>query len=152
MRDASASKTEADERVAKAEARFQAGKSMYRFGDPEGARREFDSAIDVLLTAPEGLGDRSKVERKLDELVDRIHRYDVEGLGAGEAAQGVVYEKAPLDHLLEASMTFPTDPQLKPKVREELQATVSQLPLEENDAVLTFIHYFSSDRGHKTVV
>src|SRR5258708_30487964 len=110
---------------------------MNRFGVPEGAGRELDNAMDVLRTAKEGLGDRSKVERKLDELVDRIHRYDVEGLGAGEAAKGVVYEKAPLDHLLEASMTFPTDPQLKPKAREKLQATASQLPLYENTASYT---------------
>ncbi len=49
-------------------------------------------------------------------------------------------------------MTFPTDPNLRPMVKEELQATVSQLPLEENDAVLGYIHYFSTDRGHRTLV
>ncbi len=37
-------------------------------------------------------------------------------------------------------------------MKEELAATVSQLPLEENDTVLSYIHYFSTDRGHKTLV
>jgi membrane-bound lytic murein transglycosylase D len=49
-------------------------------------------------------------------------------------------------------MTFPTDPNLRPKVKEEIEATVSQLPLEENDAVLSYIHYFSTERGKKTLM
>jgi membrane-bound lytic murein transglycosylase D len=36
-------------------------------------------------------------------------------------------------------------------VKEELEATVSQLPLEVTDAVLGYIHYFSTDRGHKVL-
>jgi membrane-bound lytic murein transglycosylase D len=33
-----------------------------------------------------------------------------------------------------------------------LQATVSQLPLQMTDAVLSYINYFSSDRGRKTLI
>ena len=62
----------------------------------------------------------------------------------------MVYDKSPLDSILE--MTFPTDPRLRPKVKEEIDATVSQLPLEENDAILSYIHYFSTDRGHKILI
>jgi membrane-bound lytic murein transglycosylase D len=40
---------------------------------------------------------------------------------------------------------------LKDKVREQLKATVSQLPLSVNDAVLGYINYFSN-RGHRTLV
>ena len=49
-------------------------------------------------------------------------------------------------------MTFPVDPGLKPKVNEQLQATVSQLPLQMTDAVLSYINYFNSDRGRKTLL
>jgi len=49
-------------------------------------------------------------------------------------------------------MTFPLDPAIKNKVIEEVRATVSQLPLEVNDAVLSFIHYFSTGRGRKILV
>ena len=143
---------ESDERIAKAEERYQAGKSLYRFGDVAAARREFDTAIDVLLATPVDAADRPKIERKIEELADGIHRIDIEGLGAGDTREEVVYQTSPLEHILETTMTFPTDPRLAPKVKEELQATVSQLPLEQNDAVLTFIRYFSSDRGHRTVV
>ena len=129
---------------------FDAGKRFYLQGDMDAARTQFNNAVDVLLTAPGDIQDRGRLESKLDELVDKIYRYDLDGFGSGETQDAVVYERPPLDGMLE--MTFPTDPKLKPKVKEEIQATVSQLPLEENDAVLGFIHYFSSDRGHKTLV
>ena len=106
--------------------------------------------MDVLLSAPENLPDRQRLERKLDQLTESIYRYDLEGLGALAAQREVIYDKSPLDSILE--MTFPTDPNLRPKVKEEIEATVSQLPLEENDAVLSYIHYFSTERGRKILI
>ncbi len=141
---------EVDARIAHAEDHFEAGKRLYQNDDMDGARKEFDQAIGLLVSAPENLPDRPRLERKLDQLVDSIYRYDLEGLGAAAGQQEVVYDKSPLDSILD--MTFPTDPTLRPKVREELNATVSQLPLEENDAVLGYIHYFSSPRGHKILI
>jgi membrane-bound lytic murein transglycosylase D len=142
---------EADGAIVKAEEHFEAGKRFYQQGDAEAARREFDAAMDVLLSAPENLPDRQGLERKLDQMADAIYHYDLEGLGAGVAEQKeVIYDKSPLETILD--MTFPTDPNLRPKVKEELEATVSQLPLEENDAVLGYIHYFSTTRGHKTLI
>ncbi len=141
---------EVESRLVRAQDHFEAGKRFYQVGDTTGARQEFDRAIDILLGAPENLPDRQRLERKLDQMVDDIYRYDLDGLGAGLPQQEVVYENAPKDTILD--LTFPTDPNLRPKVKEELEATVSQLPLEENDAVLGYIHYFSTDRGHKILV
>jgi membrane-bound lytic murein transglycosylase D len=141
---------ETDSRIFKAEGHFEAGRKLYQQGDIVGARREFDAAMDVLLSAPETIPDRQRLERRLDQMADTIYRYDLEGLGSGAAQAEVVYDKTPLDEILQ--MTFPTDPQLRPKVKEEVEATVSQLPLQENDAVLSYIHYFSTDRGHKTLI
>jgi membrane-bound lytic murein transglycosylase D len=142
--------SDAEARVKRAEQRFETGKKLYQQGDTAGARQEFDRALDVLLAAAPDLHDRQRVDRKIDQLVDAIYRYDLEGLGSGLVQQSVIYDKPPFDDILQ--MTFPTDPNLKPKVKEEIQATVSQLPLEENDSVLSYIHYFSTDRGHKTLV
>jgi membrane-bound lytic murein transglycosylase D len=141
---------EVDSRIFKAEGRFDSGKKLYQQGDIAGARHEFDAAVDILLSTPENVSDRQRLERKLDQMVDTIYRYDLEGLGAGESQKAIVYDKSTLDDILQ--MTFPTDPNLRPKVKEEIAATVSQLPLEENDAVLSYIHYFSGDRGHRTLV
>jgi membrane-bound lytic murein transglycosylase D len=71
-------------------------------------------------------------------------------MGSGDLSGAVGYDKAPLEDILE--MTFPVDPQLKPRVKEQLQATVSQLPLETNDAVVSYIKYFSTDRGRRTLL
>jgi membrane-bound lytic murein transglycosylase D len=143
--------SEVDGSIVRAEDHFEAGKRFYQQGDAEGARREFDAAMDVLLSAPENLPDRQRLERKLDRMAEAIYHYDLEGLGAATAQQpDMVYDQSPLQSILD--MTFPTDPNLRPKVKEELEATVSQLPLEENDAVLGYIHYFSTPRGRKTLI
>ncbi len=139
--------SEIDNRLHRAEERFEAGKRAYQAGRQQEARRLFDQAVDILLGAPEGAPDRPKLERHLDQMVDNIYRYDVNGLGAGEDADKVTYDKSPLDGLLE--MTFPIDPRLKPKVNEELQGTVSQLPLEQSDSVLSYIHFFSTEKGKR---
>lgn len=141
---------EADSRIFKAEGHFETGRKLYQQGDLAAARREFDAAIDTLLSAPENIPDRQRLERRLDQMAETIYRYDLEGLGSGAAQPEVVYDKTPLDEILQ--LTFPTDPNLRPKVKEEIAATLSQLPLEENDAVLSYIHYFSTDRGHKTLI
>ncbi len=142
--------TETDSRILKADQRLEAGKKLYQSGDLDGARREFNRAVDTLLTAPENIPNRQKLERKLDQLVDTIYRYDKEGLGSGEKPDEIVFDKSPIDGILE--MTFPVDPNMKPKVTEEIRATVSQLPLELNDSVLSYIHFFESERGRKTLV
>lgn len=138
-----------EQSLRRADERFQAGRRLLAGGDRDGARREFDRAIDILLASAESLPDRQRIEKKCEELVDLIHRYDLDALGAAEADPLLTFEKAPLDEILE--LTFPVDPRLKSKVREEVQATLSQLPLEVTDAVLSYIHYFSSGRGRRTV-
>jgi membrane-bound lytic murein transglycosylase D len=141
---------EAETLVAKARIHMEAGKRFYQQGDIESARQQFDAAVDVLLSAPDNLPDRPRLESALDQMADTIYRYDLEGLGSASGQlPEVVYDKSPLDGILD--MTFPTDPNLRPKVKEEIEATVSQLPLQENDAVLSYVHYFSTDRGHKVL-
>lgn len=134
------------ETVRRADRHFQEGKRLYQEGNVEGARREFDIALGILLDAPETT-DRNALEKKFDELVQSIYRYDVDGMGGGVNAQGPTFEKSPLEAILE--MTFPVDPKIKNKVDDEVRATASQLPLEVNDAVLSYINYFSSERGRR---
>lgn len=141
--------SQVDMRIRRADERFLAGKRLYDVGDTGAARQEFDAAIDILLSTPEQYPDRAKIEPKLEQLVSAIHKFDVNRLGAGDLSGTAAYDKAPLEDILE--LTFPVDPNLKPKVNEQLLATVSQLPLELNDSVLSYINYFSSDKGRKTL-
>jgi membrane-bound lytic murein transglycosylase D len=140
----------ADATVQTAQQRLQAGKRYYQANDLENARREFDRAIDLMFEAGEQeLVDRQEFERQLDEMVDTIHRYDLEDLGAAAVVAQGQFEKAPLEDILQ--MTFPVDPKLKDKVREQVAATTSQLPLTVTDAVLGYINYFSN-RGRRTLM
>jgi membrane-bound lytic murein transglycosylase D len=136
--------------IIRADERFRAGKKAYEAGDMDLARSEFDRAVNLLLGAPEGAKNRQDVERRLEELVDSIHRYDLAGLGAADVPDEPGFEKSPLDDIPE--LTFPIDPKFKDQVKEQLRATVSQLPLEVNEAVLAYIRFFASEQGHKIIV
>jgi membrane-bound lytic murein transglycosylase D len=145
-----AAPSQADLLMQRADQAYQRGRKFYQSHDEQQARREFDTAIDMMLEASENNPpDRQTFEARLDEMVDAIHRYDLAGLGAGVDLEEARFDKAPLEDILQ--MTFPVDPKLKDKVKEQLQATVSQLPLSMNDAVLGYINYFSG-RGHKTLI
>src|SRR5208337_1772812 len=76
---------EAESLIAKARLHMEAGKRFYQQGDSEAARREFDSAMDVLLAAPDNLPDRPRLESELDQIADTIYRYDLEGLGGASS-------------------------------------------------------------------
>ncbi|MEK7408515.1 MAG: transglycosylase SLT domain-containing protein [Acidobacteriota bacterium] len=131
---------------------FQAGKKRYQEGDRNGARQEFDRAVDILLGAPDDVraAGPAALDKKLEELVQAIHRYDLAGLGAADVSEEPGFEKALLDDI--PPLTFPIDPRLKNRVIEEIRATASQLPLQANDAVLAYIHYFSTERGRRTLL
>jgi membrane-bound lytic murein transglycosylase D len=143
-------KTAGDALVLKAEQTFQHGKRFYQSNDISGARREFDRAVDLMLEASdENPADRQDYQHRLEEMVDSIHRMDLAGMGASAAVEQGKFEKAPLEDILE--MTFPVDPKLKDRVREQVAATVSQLPLSVNDTVLGYINYFTH-RGRGTIL
>ncbi|MFN7998111.1 MAG: transglycosylase SLT domain-containing protein [Bryobacteraceae bacterium] len=140
----------ADMLVQRADQAFQRGRKAYQIHDEAEARKEFDLAIDLMLEASEGArSDRQTFEARLDAMTDAIHRYDLAGLGAGVDMEQARFEKAPLEDILQ--MTFPVDPKLKDKVKEQAQATASQLPLSVNDTVLGYINYFSG-RGRRTLI
>ena len=142
--------TAVDPFLRRADLHFTTGKRLYQDGDLGGARKEFDRAIDVLLDVPQDVAAGDLVEKKYEKLVESIYRLDVEALGSGEGAEDPVFDKSPLEAILE--LTFPIDPKLKNKVKREIKGTLSQLPLQQNDAVLSYINFFSGDRGRKILL
>ena len=140
-----------EERMIRAEALYLDGYKLYKAGDRDGARNAFDQALDLVLNSHSEPVNRSSFDKRFDELVQKIYRIDVDTLQSDNSSElPPAYDKAPIDDIL--SLTFPVDPKLKMKVREEVGATVSQLPLEASDAVLSFINYFSGDRGKRTLI
>jgi membrane-bound lytic murein transglycosylase D len=143
--------TRGDVLIQRAETRYESGKRFYDAQQFVDARREFDTAVDLMLQASsENPTDHQAYDDKMDRMVDAIHRFDLAGFGASATASDEAqFEKAPLEDILQ--MTFPVDPKLKGRVLEQVKATVSQLPLSVNNAVLGYINYFAN-RGHRTLV
>ncbi len=133
--------------IKKADDRFAAGKRAIQERHIEEARGNFDRVLDVLLNTPENLPDRARLERHIDELIEQIYRYDVDQSATAQPDDEVRFEKSSIEEILQ--MTFPIDPSLRNKVQEQIRVTASQLPLEQNDAVVSYINYFSSPRGKK---
>jgi membrane-bound lytic murein transglycosylase D len=145
--------TEATECLKRADTHLNAGRQLYFRGNLADARKEFNQAVDALLNAPETLPDRSRIERRLDEICDLIYRFDVEKLGAGERVDDqdvAAFDKAPIDEI--SHMTFAADANLAPKLQSELNQISSGIPLELSGPVLGFIHYFSTERGRRTLL
>jgi len=142
---------ETDDRLKRADAHFGAGRQFYFEGKLDAARREFDAAVDALLKAPESLPDHERIERRLEEMCDLIYRFDIEKLGAGKTEDDAEsFDKAPIDEI--SHMTFPVDQKLTPQLKTELDQTASGIPLELSDPVLSYVHYFSTDYGRKTLL
>lgn len=136
-------------RVRQAERLITEGRASLAADDAARARRLFDQAIDHLLETPEDDPDRDKIERYLQNITEEIYTIDLESLGAARALDDIRFDKSPLDDIRE--MTFPVDPRMKSKVRQEIELTTSQLPLVVNDTVLGFINYFANGKGRKTL-
>src|SRR2546428_817641 len=92
--------TRSDLSMVQAEEAYQTGKRFYKEGDKTRARRQFDRAIDLLFEASENPSDRPAFERKFEETVDRINRYDLAGLGSAQNVEGPGFEKSPLEDSL----------------------------------------------------
>jgi len=145
--DGSALQSRVQRALRECDQHFQSGKTFLADQQVREARHEFDLAVDALMDVPDNLPDRAVLERRAEEFIREIHKYDLESLGAGESPEGLSFTQSPLDGILD--MTFPVDPKLKDKVMESVRASSSELPLVVNDAVLSYINYFSSPRGQK---
>jgi len=142
--------TRADGLMKRAEQHFQRGRKYYQAQDAENARKQFDQAVDLMLEASASKpNDPREFQRRFEQMVDSIHRYDLAGMGAAERVEDARFEKVPLEDILQ--MTFPVDPKLRDRVQDQVQATASKLPLTVNDVVAGYIHYFEG-RGHRTLI
>lgn len=142
--------TPSQKAVRDSEKHFQYGKFYIQEGKVDEARKEFNLAIDTLLDVPESAPDRSVAEKKNEELIRLIHRYDIESLGSGESPESPVFVQSNLPEILDR--TFPIDPRLKDRTLAQVAAASSELPLTVNDAVLSYINYFTSERGRRVMI
>ena len=142
--------TDAEFLIKKADDNFAEGKKALEAGNAKDARIDFDRAVEALLSAPENLPDRARVERRLEELIEAIYRYDADQAAVGESDK-VVYDKRPMDGMVELTFSPTSDPGTRSKVMDMIRSTTSQLPLQQHDTVIGAVSFFSSERGKRII-
>lgn len=124
---------------------FEAGQKELEAGHVEGAKVEFNRALEVLLESPYGARTEPRLREQFDRLVDRISAYELKALSQGDGFAEKRYEPASIDELLAMSATFdkpaPT-PELKDAVKNDIQTTGHDIPIPLNQRVLTYIELF----------
>ena len=129
--------------IARSEEHFRAGQRELELGHVEGARVEFDKAVNVLLESAYGGRTEPRIREHFDRLVDRISAYEVKALAEGDGFTEKKYEPASIDELLAMSATL-TPPQASPEVEEALQndPVVHDVPIPLNPRVMAFVQLF----------
>jgi membrane-bound lytic murein transglycosylase D len=132
-----------DGALAASERAFAAGRRALEDGHLSDARLAFDQALETLLVLPGGGRADARVASALDSLVDRISALELDALARGDGFTETASEPASIDSLL--SMPPPdTAPAASviDTVREDLAATVHDIPIPQNDRVLGYVEAF----------
>lgn len=139
--------------VQKVEAAFQAGEQNYKAGHLVKARRDFDQAVDWLLSSGYDLQADARLEQLFDQIVDTVHAYELAAFREGDGFSEQKAEPAPIEEI--AEMTFPPaeelDPRLGERATQELLAIHHDLPLTVNEFVLSYLSFFQTPRGRAIV-
>jgi membrane-bound lytic murein transglycosylase D len=127
------------------EQEYQAGQANYAAGHLEAAKENFDRAFNLMVQSPLDIRSDDRLQNEFDKLVEGINSLELVALKEGDGFTEQRSEPAPIDEAND--VTFPIDPNLKAKAAEELKSTTSDLPLVLNDAVASYINYFSNGGG-----
>jgi peptidoglycan lytic transglycosylase D len=135
--------------IAQVEAKFASGEQNYKAGHLEAARRDFDDAVDWLLTSGYDPNSDPKLSELFHRVVDTVYGYELQAFRAGDGFQEAPAVPAPIDEV--AEMTFPVDPRLKERAEQAAKNISHDLPLTVNDEVLSFLNFFQTPRGRAIV-
>jgi membrane-bound lytic murein transglycosylase D len=130
--------------VAKAESEYQAGLANYHAGKAEDAKRNFDNALNALLSSSFDIRSDVRLEKEFDRVVQGVN--DVYPGGKSQEAEAAQEpqqksEPAPIDTTNEIAPA--ADASTRAKAEAELRKTHSDLPLMMTDQVAGYIAYFS---------
>ena len=131
--------------IAESDGHFKAGQVELEAGHVEGARLEFNRAIDLLIESPFGGRTEPRIREQFDRLVDRISAYEVRALAQGDGFTERTSEPASIDELLAMSATLAPESagaRLQATVQSDLLAGTHDIPIPLNRRVLSFIELF----------
>src|SRR3954470_12993596 len=135
--------------IAKAESEYQTGLANFQAGKTDDAKRNFDTALNALLSSNFDVRSDERLQKEFDRIVKGVNDAypggtSLEADGAQEPQQKS--EPAPIDTTNEIAPA--ADAGTKAKAEAELKKTRSDLPLMMTDQVAGYIAYFSnSNRG-----
>jgi membrane-bound lytic murein transglycosylase D len=138
-----ASPAAAAQLIAQADAAYASGLAHYRAKQMDLARADFDHAVDILLTSPLDIRGTPELSTEFDKIVDGVNTLETAALEQGSG----ITQQTEISPAEEANdVTFPVDPNLRARAEAELKTTQSDLPLVINDAVASYISYFTNSR------
>jgi membrane-bound lytic murein transglycosylase D len=146
---ASAERQSIEGLIKEVETAFQAGETNYKAGHLEKARRDFDRAVDLILSSGYDLHDDARLEKLFDRIVSTVHNYELAAFREGDGFTEQRSEPAAIDEI--ADLTFPVDPRLKEKAAREILDVPHDLPIVLNDQVLSYLNFFQTPRGRAIV-
>jgi membrane-bound lytic murein transglycosylase D len=135
--------------IATVEEAFRSGEQNYKSGHLEKARKDFDRAVDALLSSGFDLNADPRLDELLERIVDTIHDYELAAYREGDGFTEQKAEPAPIDEI--AEMTFPVDPNLKERAEISLKDLPHDLPITLTDEVLSYLNFFQTNRGRAIV-
>jgi membrane-bound lytic murein transglycosylase D len=123
---------------------FDNGQRELKVGHLEGARAEFDRALEVLLESPYGARSEPRIRRQFDRLVDRISAQEITALAEGDGFAEKPSEPASIDELLALTLfdTPEATSELERAVKDDLATTDHDIPIPFNSRVLNYIELF----------
>ena len=129
------------------EAAYNDGMENYHQGKLQAAKKDFDNAVDLMISSKFDVKNDPVLSVEFDRIVDGVNALEMEAIKQGNGFAPKV-EPSPVD--IANDVTFPVDPNIKAQAIAELKTTQSDLPLVINDPVAGYINYFSS-RGRGTL-
>jgi membrane-bound lytic murein transglycosylase D len=133
--------------IADAERDFAHGKAEFDAGRLESARAAFDSAVDQLLADAGGARNDQRLAAAFESLLDRISALELIALREGDGVTEAESEPAAIDALLAAAVFERPAPAATTAetVAADLARSPSDLPIEINDRVLSFVELFQGN-------
>ena len=130
--------------IATSDRHFEAGQKELTLGHLEGAKAEFNRALDTLLESPDGARTDARLREHFDRLVDRISVLEQAALATGDGFSETKSEPAAFDALLSTETFESTAPKAATAeaVQADLQSTTHDIPIPTNDRVLRYVELF----------
>ncbi len=128
--------------IAEADAHVAAGASQLKDGHLNGAREEFDKAVDVYLTAPGGAFGNPKLADAYRRTLETIHLREVEALAAGDGFTETAPEPASIDQVGEIAVEETPSEETRRTAEEAVSQETNDFPVVLNDAVLSCVDLY----------